>query len=189
VWGEFRAHRRDRTARGEAAETIRYSEKLKGLATKLWQNRYLFFKADENLSAKEKETMQEVLQTQPEVSFLRGFRLKVWAIFEGPTTAAEAQTKLAELKKYVAHHEQDGYTKSVSFLDEHFKNMTTFLRVPGVQRHSLAESGMRVLRRLEREHDGFRSDKSRQNALQIYQAVTYLGWSIHNPPNLAVPSG
>ncbi len=189
VWGEFRAHRRDLKARSEAVETKWYSEKLKGIATKLWKNRYIFFKADENLSAKEKETMQEVLQTQPKVSFMRSFLLKVWAIFEGPTTEAEAQSKLAELKEYVAQHEKDGYTKSVSFLDEHFKNMTTFLRVPGVQRNSLAESGMRVLRRLEREHDGFRSDKSRQNALKIYQAVTYLGWSIHNPPNLTASGG
>ena len=67
--------------------------------------------------------------------------------------------------------------------------MTTFLRVPGVQRNSLAESGMRVLRRLEQNHDGFRSDKARQNALKIYQAVTYLGWSIHNPPNLTASGG
>jgi hypothetical protein len=189
VWGEFRLHRRDLKARGEAVETKWYSEKLKNMAAKLWKHRYLFFKAEENLSAKEKETMQEVLQTQPEMSFLRGFLLKVWAVFEGPTTEAEAQAKLAELKKYAAHHEDDGYTKSISFLDEHFKQMTTFLRVPGVQRNSLAESGMRVLRRLERNHDGFRSDKSRQNALKIYQAVMYLGWSIHNPPNLAAPSG
>ena len=50
-------------------------------------------------------------------------------------------------------------------------------------------SEQRVLRRLERNHDGFRSDKGRQNALKIYQAVTYLGWSIHNPPNLAASSG
>jgi hypothetical protein len=76
-----------------------------------------------------------------------------------------------------------------NYLDEHFKNMTTFLRVPGVQRNSLAESGMRVLRRLEQNHDGFRTGKGRQNALKIYQAVTYLGWSIHNPPNLAASSG
>ena len=46
-----------------------------------------------------------------------------------------------------------------------------------------------LLRRLERNHDGFRSEKGRQNALKIYQAVTYLGWSIHNPPNLAASSG
>lgn len=189
VWGEFRTHRRDLKARGEAAQTKWYAEKLKRLAAELWKHRYIFFKADENLSAKEKETMQEVLQTQPEMSFLRGFLLKVWAIFEGPTTEAEAQEKLAELKEYAAHHEKDGYTKSIAFLDEHFKNMTTFLRVPGVQRNSLAETGMRALRRLERNHDGFRTDQSRQNALKIYQAVTYLGWSIHNPPNLAPSDG
>ncbi len=133
--------------------------------------------------------MQEVLRTQPEMSFLRGFLDKVWAIFEGPTSEAEAQAKLAELKQYAAHHSQDGYTKSISFLDDNFKNMTTFLRVPGVQRNSLAETGMRVLRRLERKHDGFRSERGRQNALKIYQAVTYLGWSIHNPPNLSASSG
>ena len=189
VWGEFRTHRRDLKSRGAAAETKWYAKKLKGMAAKLWKNRYLFFKADENLSAKEQETMQAVLQTQPEMSFLRNFLLKVWDIFEGPTTEADAQAQLAELKEYVRHHDKDGYTKSVSFLDEHFKNMTTFLRVPGVQRNSLAESGMRVLRRLEQNHDGFRSDKARQNALKIYQAVTYLGWSIHNPPNLTVSGG
>jgi hypothetical protein len=189
VWDEFRTHRRDLKERGEAAETKWYSEKLKRLAAELWKNRYLFFKSEENLTAKEKETVQEVLRTQPEISFLRGFLHKVWAIFEGPTTEAEAQTKLAELKRYAAHHENDGYTKSISFLDDNFKNMTTFLRVPGVQRNSLAESGMRVLRRLERNHDGFRSEKGRQNALKIYQAVTYLDWSFHNPPNLAASSG
>jgi hypothetical protein len=51
--------------------------------------------------------------------------------------------------------ENEGYTKSISFLEGNFKNMTTFLRVPGVQRNSLAETGMRVLRRLESNHDGF----------------------------------
>ena len=132
VWDEFRAHRRDLKERGEAAQTKYYSEKLKSLAAKLWKNRYIFFKSEENLSAKEKETMREVLRTQPEMSFLRGFLHKVWAIFEGPTTEAEAQAKLAELKRYVAHQENNGYTKSITFLDDNFKNMTTFLRAPGV---------------------------------------------------------
>jgi hypothetical protein len=65
--------------------------------------------------------MQEVLRTQPEMSFLRGFLHKVWAIFEVLTTGAETQARLAELKQYVAHHENDGYTKSISFLDDNFK--------------------------------------------------------------------
>lgn len=188
VWGELRRHRRDLKARGEAAATKWYSEKLLRMAAELWKHRYIFFTADENLTAKQKETMREVLQTQPEMSFLRGFLHKVWAIFDGPTTEEEAQMKLAELKQYAAYQEGDGYTKSLSFLDEHFKNMTTFLRVPGVQRNSEAETGMRVLRRWERNHDGFRSETGRSNALRIYQAVMYLDWSIRNPPNLP-PSG
>ena len=189
VWGEFRLHRGDLKKRGEAAETKWYARKLKGMAAQLWQHRYLFFKSDENLSEQEKETLQAVLQTQPEMSFLRNFLHQVWSIFEDATTEAEAAAELAKLKEYVKYHEKDGYTKSVSFLDKHFKNMTTFLRVPGVQRNSLAESGMRVLRRLEQNHDGFRSDKGRQNALRIYPAVTYLGWTIHHPPNLTASSG
>ena len=189
VWEEFRVHRRDLKERGEAAQTKYYAKNLKRLAAELWKNRYTFFKSEENLTAKEKEIMREVLRTQPEMSFLRGFLHKVWDIFEGPATEAEAQAKLAELKKYAAHQEKDGYTKSIAFLDDNFKNMTTFLRVPGVQRNSLAETGMRVLRRLERNHDGFRSEKGRQNAIKIYQAVTYLGWNIHHPPNLAASSG
>lgn len=108
---------------------------------------------------------------------------------QGPITEAEAQARLAQLKQDAAHHENDDDRKSVSFLEENFKSMTTFLRVPGVERNSLAETGMRVLRRLERNHDGFRSEKGRQNAIKIYQAVTYLGWSIHNPLNLTASSG
>jgi hypothetical protein len=188
VWGEFRRHRRDLSARSEAVETKWYARKLKKMATQLWKNRYLFFTAEENLSAQEQEIMQQVLATQPEMSYLRGFLLKVWDIFEGPPTEAAAQAQLEELKKYAAYHTDDGYTKAISFLTEHFKNMTTYLRVAGVQRNSLAESGMRILRRLEQNHDGFRSDKARRNALKIYQAVTYLNWSIHHPPNLTAPS-
>ena len=188
VWGELRRHRRDLKARGEAAATKWYAAKLLRMAAELWQQRYLFFTADENLKAQQKETLREVLQTQPEMSFLRGFLHKVWAIFDGPTTEAEAEAKLAELKQYAAYKKDDGYTKSITFLDGHCKNMTTFLRVPGVQRNSEAETGMRVLRRWERNHDGFRSETGRSNALRIYQAVMYLDWSIRNPPNLA-PSG
>jgi hypothetical protein len=48
------------------------------------------------------------------------------------------------------------------FLDKHFAWMTTFLRHKGIKRNSLAETGMRVLRRLEVEHDVFRSEKGKE---------------------------
>ena len=38
---------------------------------------------------------------------------------------------------------------------------------------------MRTLRRLEAEHDGFRTEDSREDFLRIYQAIKYLGWSVH----------
>ena len=38
----------------------------------------------------------------------------------------------------------------------------------------------RTLRRLEQEHDGFRTEDSREDFLRIYQAVKYPGWSIHD---------
>jgi hypothetical protein len=31
--------------------------------------------------------------------------------------------------------------------------------------------------------------KNGRGAIRIYQAGAYLGWSIHNPPNLTVSSG
>src|SRR5262249_50842624 len=120
---EFRRHRRDLKERGEAAQTTWYAENLKRMAAERWKNRSLFFKSDKNLTDKEKEIMQEVLQTQPEVSFLRGFLKKVWAIFDGPTTELEAQLKLMELKQDAQCPENDGYPKSIPFLEENFKNM------------------------------------------------------------------
>ena len=46
----------------------------------------------------------------------------------------------------------------------------------------------RILRRLEREHDGFRTDDSREDFLRIYQAVKYLGWSVHREAALQAPA-
>jgi hypothetical protein len=122
VWGEFRCHRRDLKARGEAAETKWYAQKLKKMAAHLWPHRYLFFTAEATLSAPEKETLQAVLTQQPAMSYRRGFLQKVWAIFDGPTTATEAQEKLDELKKYAAYKTDNGYTKSLAFLEEHFQH-------------------------------------------------------------------
>jgi len=187
VWKEFCQYRGEVKQRASGSQTKWYSEKLKRLASQLWKNRYLFFKSDKNLRAEERERMMAVLHTDLKVSFIRGFLQRVWSIFEDSTDEPEAREKLEALKKYSSSEakEKSGFSRSINFLDGHFDNMITFLKVPGVQRNSLAESGMRVLRRLEESHDGFRSNKGRQNALKIYQAVMYLGWSIHNPPNLS----
>jgi hypothetical protein len=64
--------------------------------------------------------MKEVLDSQPQMSFLRCFLEKVWANFEGPLTESEAEEKLAGLVRYTDQKSDHGYTKSVEFLKEHF---------------------------------------------------------------------
>jgi hypothetical protein len=48
---------------------------------------------------------------------------------------------------------------------------------------------MRALRRLERNTMASAQRKDGRNAINVYQAGAYLGWSIHNPPNLAASTG
>jgi hypothetical protein len=74
------------------------------------------------------------------------------------------------------------FQKVIKFLEPYFDWMTAFLSHEGVRRNSLSETGMRTLRRLEIEHDGFRSDNGRENFLRIYQALKYLGWNVYQPP-------
>jgi hypothetical protein len=185
VWKAFTGYRKQVKVRSAASRTPRYAAKLKQLATDVWKNRYLFFKSDARLTTQEKEQMPQVLTADDRMGYLRRFLQKVWSIFEDAHDETTARQKLEAVKRDAADQDaESGFAKAVKFLDTHFEPLTTFLRVPGVQRNSLAESGMRVLRRLEQSHDGFRSDQRRENALKIYQAVMYLGWSIHDPPNL-----
>lgn len=74
------------------------------------------------------------------------------------------------------------FQRVTEFLEEHLEWMTAYLRHAEVKRNSLAESGMRFLRRLAIDHDGFWSEKGRNNRLRIYQTAKYLGWSVYRPP-------
>jgi hypothetical protein len=108
---------------------------------------------------------------------------EVWRLFENSRTEQEAREALAALRRLPVDRQKPEQFQTVTrFLAEHFVWLTTFLRHKEVKRNSLAESGMRVLRRLEVEHDGFRSEKGRANVLRIYQAVKYRGWTVHRSP-------
>jgi hypothetical protein len=170
-------------ANSEQASTPWYKEKLKALAKSLWENRYLLFKAEERLSEEEKERLLEIMQADQKVGRLRAFLGGIWWTFEDSQDEQQAHEALAQLKQMPSDAQNpQPFEKVIRFLEEHFEWMTTFLRHEGVRRNSLAETGMRVLRRLEVEHDGFRSDQGRDNFLRIYQAIKYLGWTVYHPP-------
>src|SRR6266567_3829302 len=102
--------------------------------------------------------------------------------------AQDAREALEALKKVkIEPQAHSSLQKVLAFLEDHFEPMITSRTHEDVQRNSLAESGMRVLRRLEMGHEGFRTPKGRENCLRIYQAVKYLGWSVYNPPTMLAP--
>ena len=154
------------------------------MATSLWKNRYVLFKADLRLSEEEKERLTKIVEADEKVGQLRAFLGGIWHIFEDSSDEEEARAALEQLKQQPVDRQQpEPFQKVITFLEDHFDWMTTFLQKEGVQRNSLAETGMRSLRRLEIEHDGFRSEKGRDNFLRIYQAVKYFGWTVHHPPS------
>ena len=183
LWKWAVAHRRQLKKRSEKATTPWYKKKLEALATTLWKNRYLLFKADPRLSEEERARLTQILEADEKVGTLRAFLGGIWHIFEDSQDAQEARDALDALKQQpVDNRHREPFDKVVAYLETHFDWMTAFLRHPKVKRNSLAETGMRTLRRLEMDHDGFRSDKGRDNMIRIYQAVKYLGWSVHHPP-------
>lgn len=180
------AHRRRLKKRAQAVTTPWYKRKLEALAKDLWKHRFLLFKAEKRLTPAERQTLYGLLEADPKVGRLRDFLGGIWRIFEDSQDESQAQEALEALKRQpLDPHCSKPFEKVLNFLEEHFAWMTTFLRHQHVQRNSLAETGMRVLRRLEIEHDGFRSEKGREDFLRIYQAIRYLGWSIYDPPDLS----
>ncbi|MFH2001264.1 MAG: transposase [Planctomycetota bacterium] len=157
---------------------------LEGLATRLWNHRYLLFKHEERMSPEEQETLQQLMTDADEVSVLRGFITKVWGIFRESSDKEDARKRLKELAERPEVVKKNAYAKSVNFLKDRFNDMISFLHVDGMKRNSLAESGIRSLRRLERGHDGFRGTKGRDNYLRLYQAIRYCGWSVHRDDGL-----
>jgi hypothetical protein len=179
LW-KFFISRRKRIARNaEKSATPWYKARLEALAKSLWKNRHVLFKSEKRLRDEERIKLAELCEADAKVGRIRAFLLGVWHIFEDSQDEEEALQALAELKVQEGARESKHHRKAIRFLENTFEQATTYLREKDVQRNSLAETGMRTLRRLEQEHDGFRGDDSRDDFLRIYQAIKYLGWSVH----------
>ena len=77
--------------------------------------------------------------------------------------------------------DDDHLQKMLTCFDDHWAQAFRYLRKKGMGKHrrgSNSESGMRLLRRLEKNHDGIRSATTRQHYIPIYQAIKYLSLDI-----------
>src|SRR5712664_235327 len=84
--------------------------------------------------------------------------------------------------------------KIPEFFDDHWDQALRYLRQKGMGKHrrgSNSASGMRLLRRFEKNHDGIRSAATRQHYIQLYQAMKYLSLDvaafIEKGPQIAGP--
>jgi Transposase len=182
VWGHLKksllSYRRQVKASGEAQQ----DEACLALAKKLWKMRWSLLKKPGNLSAEEKQALA-ALESE-DTGFVHSFRTiirQLVNIFDHTHSEAQAKLRLQHLRKDIHALEDQHLNKIPQFFDAHWEQALRYLRKKGMGTHrrgSNSESGMRLLRRLEKNHDGIRSAATRQHYIQIYQAMKYLSLDI-----------
>jgi hypothetical protein len=178
IWEKLKksllSSRRDIQASGEETNDASLLER----ATTLWELRWSLLKKPTNVSAEEKQAIADL--EKEEEGFVRHFRAiirQLVTIFDHSHSEAQAQLRLQQLRKDSGATQDAHLEKILHFLDNHWDHAFRSLRKKGMGKHrrgSNAESGMRLLRRLEKNHDGIRSAVTRQHYIQIYQAIKYL---------------
>lgn len=168
----------------KAAKTDEEQAKIrKQLHKKLWHHRYLLFTNQENLSAEQRQILDELLDEHADtiVEQIVLFRQQLRTIFNECDTFSAALEHLAVLILDGWTDLSNAFGKVMSFLQKNFENMLTYLRVPNVQRFSLSECTVRSLRRIEKVRQGFKTHKGRVNHLKLLQWRRYLRPGLSQP--------
>jgi hypothetical protein len=182
LWGHLKkallSYRRKMKAHGEA----KHDQDCLELAKTLWKWRWSLLKKPSNLSAEEQQAIAELEKVDE--GFVHRFRSiirQLVNIFDHSHSEAQAKIRLKQLRQDIRVVDDDHLEKILTFFDDHWEQALRYLRKKGMGKHrrgSNSESGMRLLRRLEKSHDGIRSAATRQHYIQIYQAVKYLSLDI-----------
>src|SRR5712691_4748556 len=182
IWGHLKksllSYRRQIKANGEAKSDEQVMEQAKTL----WQLRWSLLKKPANLSSEEKQAIA-ALESE-DAGFVHRFRRMIRQlvhIFDHAHSEAQATRRLQQLRKEIRALEDQHLEKIPQFFDDHWEQALRYLRKKGMGKHrrgSNSESGMRLLRRLEKNHDGIRSAATRQHSMQIYQAIKYLSLDV-----------
>jgi hypothetical protein len=144
--------------------------------------RWSLLQKPSNVSVEDKQAMAE-LESEAE-GFVHSFRhiiRQLVHIFDHAHSEAHAKRRRQQLRQDSHALEDPHLEKIPQFFDEHWEQAWRYLRKKGMGKHrrgSNSESGMRLLRRLEKNHDGSRSAATRQHYTQIYQAMKYLSLDV-----------
>src|SRR5215831_11219389 len=182
IWGHLKKSLLSYRRQIKASGAEKKDEQLLALAKQLWKLRWSLLKKPGNLSVEEKQALAE-LEREDE-GFGQSFRQMIRQlvhIFDHTHSEAQAKFRLHQLRQDIQVLEDRHLEKIPQFFDAHWEQALRYLRKKGMGKHrrgSNSESGMRLLRRLEKNHDGVRSAATRQHYIRIYQAIKYLSMDV-----------
>ena len=182
IWGHLKKSLLSYRRKVKASGAEKNDEHLMALAKQLWKVRWVLLKKPTNLSLEEKQTIAEL--EREDAGFVQSFRTiirQLVNIFDHAHSEAQAKLRLHQLRQDIHVLEDRHLDKIPRFFDDHWDQALRYLRKKGMGKHrrgSNSESGMRLLRRREKNHDGVRSAATRQHYIQIYQAIKYLSLDV-----------
>jgi Transposase len=185
--------RRDIKGKVENYKSKRKKQEIEELAKILWDLRWTLLKKPCNLTEEETKKIKD-LENMEKDGFIKNFRsiLKnIVSIFDESKSESSAKAKLRRLRKKTNGMDNKHYNKIIKFFEDHWSEAMQYLKKDGTQkRSSNSESGMRLLRRLEKNHDGIRSEITRKYYIKIFQTIKYLSTNdIADFINNSVPDG
>src|SRR6266851_2065319 len=182
IWGHLKKALVSYRRKVKASGAEKNDAHLMALAKQLWKVRWVLLKKPTNVSLEEKQTIAE--RESEDEGFVHRFRSiirQLVHIFDHAHSEAQAKIKLKQLRQEINAVDDEHLQKILTFFDDHWEQALRYLRKKGMGKHrrgSNSESGMRLLRRLEKNHDGIRSATTRQHYIQLYQAIKYLSLDI-----------
>jgi hypothetical protein len=182
IWGHLKhalfSSRRKLKTSGEAQQ----HEASIALAKKVWTWRWSLLKKPSHVSVEAKQALTAL--ASEDAGFVHRFRSLIRQLvhsFAHAHSEAHAPRRRQPLRKDIQAMEDQHRDTIPQCFDEHWDQALRYLRKKGMGKHrrgSHSESGRRLLRRLEKNHDGIRSAATRQHSIQIYQAIQYLSLDI-----------
>jgi len=143
------------------------------IASELWKLRWILLKKPSNLSEEERDRIKAIEERDSGfVSEFRSVVSQIANIFDHSNTEIQAEVKLRNLKNRIDRMENGYLDKIVKFFSDHWNEAMQYLRKRGLAKHprsSNSESGMRVLRRLEKKS---RRDKISENTKALYKNMS-----------------
>jgi len=185
-------YRKEIKSRIKKANTKEENNKLEELSKKLWELRWIVLKKPCNL---DKEEIKQLKDLEKSENFIKRFRWtlrNIVNLFDKSEDEKTAKAKLNKIRNNNKESKNKHFIKIVKFINEHWDEALQYLKdedTDNAKRSSNSESGMRLLRRLEKNHDGIRSEKTRKYYIKIYQVIRYLSVDITDFITKPFPGG